>query len=58
MKRKDKIKREISIMGDKEKEKKGRTNECKTKCANRNVKIYSKKQMNEEKQKKRRVGKS
>ena len=58
MKRNDNIKRGIIIMDDKRKEKKGRTNECKSKCANRSVKIYSKKQMKEEKQKKRRVGKS
>jgi hypothetical protein len=52
MKRNDKIKRGISIMDDKKKEKKGRTNECKSKCANRNMKIYREKQMKEEKQKK------
>jgi hypothetical protein len=37
---------------DKKKEKKRSTNECKSECANRNVKICSKKQMKEEKQKK------
>ena len=55
MKRNDKIKRGISIVDDKEKEKDGRTKECKSKCANRNVKTCSKKQMKEEKQKKRGV---
>ena len=41
-------------MDGKKKEKKGRTNESKSKCANRNVKIYSKMQMKEEKQKERK----
>jgi hypothetical protein len=51
MKINDKVKRGIGIMDDKKKEKKGRTNKYKSKCASRNVKIYSKKQMKEEKQK-------
>jgi hypothetical protein len=40
-------------MKDQKKEE-GRTNECKSKCANRNVKILSKKQMKEKKQEERK----
>ena len=42
-------------MDEKKKEKKGRTNECKSKCNNRNVKFYSEKQMKEEKQKQKNI---
>ena len=54
MKRNDKVKRGISVMEDKKKEKNGRTNDCKSKCANRNVKIYSKSRWRRGKRKKER----
>jgi hypothetical protein len=47
----DKVKRGISIMDDNKKEAKGRTKECNSNFADRDVKIYSKKQMKEEEQK-------